>query len=108
MWRVYVLSGLIACVVASATALITVYVASPAVLQARTVTLEGDEILEVGTDKVIYYRTPFASPPYLTTGTGEHRGLYKISDQKAESFRLENLDQRRVTVKWKAEGQPAK
>src|SRR5687768_1735833 len=103
MWRVYVLPGLVACVVATATTLITLYLAVPGVLQARTVTLEGDEILDGGTEKVIYYKTPFASPPYLTTATGEHRGLYKISDQKAESFKLEILDQRRVTVKWKAE-----
>jgi hypothetical protein len=141
MWRVYLLSALIACVAGAATAFITVQLTKPAVpqnsgtdLRAGTVTLEGEEYLEfpkgnVPSEWVVYYKTPFASPPNLTF-PNEVAYDYKITDQKAESFKLQRVLDEVIPelkvgevrvgrapkqeiyatskLKWKAEGQPAK
>jgi hypothetical protein len=58
----------------------------------------------------VFYKSPFAAPPYLTFPGGLHEGC-QVADQKAGGFKL-----RRVAtmggvyaeVKWKAEGQPAR
>ena len=109
MWRVYLLSGLIACVAGTVTAFITVQVTAPAAPHTRTVTLEGEESLEPPNEKVVYYKTPFESPPYITTPSGFDPS-YQITDQKAESFKLTRVLPATVgaRLKWKAEGQPAK
>jgi hypothetical protein len=109
MWRVYLLSGLIACVAGSATAFITVQVIAPATTPGRTVTLEGEEFLAPDNETVVFYKTPFESPPYITT---EGESSYRITDQKADSFKLKRVVPATlgadVKLKWKAEGQSAK
>lgn len=114
MWRVYLLSAVIACIVGAATAFITVQLTKTTGAKSSAdsgswgvLVLEGEEDLGSDIERVVYYKTPFASPPHLTT-TGTEQ--YKITEQKAESFKL----QRPMTftpgtkLKWKAEGQPVR
>jgi hypothetical protein len=109
MWRVYLLSALIACVAGAATAFVTVqFMRSWTVSSSpTTLVLEGEEDLASDHEKVVYYKTPFASPPYLTATGIEN---YKIVDQQAGSFKLQRPSAYYpgVKLKWKAEGQPAK
>jgi hypothetical protein len=79
------------------------------------ITLEGEETIDAtGTnlitrEKLIYYKRPFDSPPYLTITQG--RDSAGIQDQKADSFKLliyPNGIDGLHTVKWKAEGLPKK
>ncbi len=109
MWRVYFVSALIAGVTGSSAAFVTVHLMKPAVSHPETVTLEGEEFVNLGQSKVINFKVPFASPPHLTflDGTLE----YRATDEKADSFTLHRFAQdpdQSGKVKWKAEGQPAK
>lgn len=112
MWRVYVRSGLVACVVAAVTSAVTtcatVRLALPGGTLAQTVTHDGEEWLAEGTETVVYYKTPFVSPPNLHITPGDPPGRCQFTDLTAESFKLRNLDDHPVTLKWKAEGRPAK
>ncbi len=107
MWCVYLFSGLIASVVGGVTTFIIVQFTKPGVPQ--TVALEGEaEVSNPGT-RVVYYKAPFASPPYLTFPDG--LGGYRITEEKAESFKLERFASGAgisETIRWKAEGRPAK
>lgn len=105
----------------------------------QTTSLEGEEFLDFPkdstaiTERVIFYKIPYASTPYLTFPDGMVCG-YKVTDEKAESFKLQRvlpeekgavtkvingvevtestIPLREIYVqskfKWKAEGRPAK
>ena len=132
MWRVYVLSALIACGVAVATTLLTMRLSnstaapSPGAdpgakgnnpLQTHTtVVLEG--VAEVHLAKSseepaeleVFYKAPFAAPPHLTFPEGLQDGC-QVADQKAGGFKLRRTERGGLAfskVKWKAEGQPGK
>lgn len=128
-WQVYLVSALLACIVAAGTALVTVrlLVPPPATSSPNTVpgsspapsaanTMIWDGVVEVGWGKEpeVFYKAPFAAPPHLTFPDGLDGTRCEVVDQKAGSFKL-----RRATtgfagepsiakVKWKAEGQAAK
>jgi hypothetical protein len=110
MWRVYLLSALVAGVVAAFTDFLTVQITKETGQASNngTIILEGEAHLDVGAkERIVYYKVPFASPPYLS-GTGmEH---YKITDQKAESFTIQRPPAyaSEVILKWKAEGRPSR
>lgn len=110
MWRVYLLSGLIACVAGATTAFVTVQLTAPARPHTETIVLDGEEHLEMGQERVVYFKTPFTAPPYLTIA--RHDGSYEITDQKAESFKIKRPKcqswEPDCKLKWKAEGRPAK
>jgi hypothetical protein len=82
----------------------------------NSVTLEGGETIDatdsdnlVMREKLIYYKTPFDSPPYLTITAG--RDHAEIQDQKADSFKLLIFPRgisASIRVSWKAEGRPKK
>ncbi len=112
-WRVYLTSALLACVVAAATALVVVRLLVPPAGQSSNVmTLEGVAEVPWGVELEVFYKAPFAAPPYLTFPEGlEHN--CKVVDQKATSFKLRRspggqASSQYPNVKWKAEGQPAK
>jgi hypothetical protein len=129
MWRVYLVSVLLACVVAvvvaAGTAFITVRLLVPApgesaktVISApapteseKSVILEGTAELRWGEELEVFYKRPFGSPPHLTFPGGLD-GTCHIADQKATSFKIrrDNAGQagnQFPNVKWKAEGQSA-
>lgn len=57
----------------------------------------------------VFYKVPFASPPYLSFPDGLED--CEVADQKPASFKLRRYaagGDTWATVKWKAEGQPAK
>jgi hypothetical protein len=132
MWRVYVLSALIACGVAVATTLLTMRLsnftaapgpgADPGVkgnnpLQTpTTVVLEGEAEVHLARSREepaeleVFYKAPFAAPPHLTFPEGLDNGC-QVADQKAGGFKLRRIQRDGLIfakVKWKAEGQPAK
>ena len=119
-WRVYLVSALVACVVAAATAFVTVRQIAPvgertadptpsAPGQTSSLIWEGVEDMTVGRKIEVFYKTPFAAPPNLTFPEGLPLGL-EVTDQQAGSFKLKRAPQGfgPRNVKWKAEGQPAK
>jgi hypothetical protein len=123
-WRVYVVSAVLSCAVAAATALVTVRIAGPAKgtdaggspsgPASREVVLEGVAKVPCAGEKPseldVFYKTPFASPPYLTFPDGLTESC-TVADQKATSFKLRRTataGTAYVEVKWHAEGQPAK
>jgi hypothetical protein len=115
-WRVYLVSALLACVVAAVTALVTVRllvsptVQSPTVQSSNTMILEGVVDLARGAEREVFYKTPFAAPPSLTFPEGLEQWV-QVTDQKAGSFKLQrgpNFGPDVAKVKWKAEGQPVK
>jgi hypothetical protein len=70
--RVYLVSALLACVVAArvaaGTAFVTVRLLAPAPTQsANTVILEGIAEVRFGEELEVFYKTPFAEPPHLTS-----------------------------------------
>ena len=95
--------------------------------------LEGEEFLafprgDTPSEKIVYYKTPFSSPPYLTFPNGLTYG-YVVTEQKADSFKLQRKVAKEVIpgeikpgvqtgtappqslfaeskLKWKAEGRP--
>jgi hypothetical protein len=128
MWRVYLLAALIA----GASAAITAYImvkftvpeppaSNPPPPPLLTQKLTGGEHLEfqtgdVPSEKLIYYKVPFASSPHLTLTRGSDAG-YKITDKTEKSFKLQRgpcpvtgkeMDWRIATCTWEAEGLPAK
>jgi hypothetical protein len=128
IWRTYVLSSVISCVVAAATALVTVRLASPApgpdprsagggVRQAdATVVLEGvpevpcAKSREEPAEVEVFDKAAFAAPPHLTFPEGLTDGC-QVADQKAGGFKLRRIETSgRVSssVKWRAEGEPSK
>lgn len=123
-WRVYLVSAVLSCAVAAATALVTIRIAGPAkgtdaggsppVSPSATIVLEGVAKVPCAGEKPaeldVFYKTPFASPPYLTFPDGLTESCV-VADQKAESFKLRRTataGTAYVEVKWRAEGQPAK
>jgi len=108
----------------------------------RVVTLEGEDNLpmpklffkdgepDTPSQKVVYYKAPFASPPHLTYDSPRDDG-YKVINERADSFTLQRFTPSRYrtrvlangeiplqsgpapdiaqafTFKWKAEGRPA-
>jgi hypothetical protein len=125
-WRVYLVSVLLACVaafvVASLTAFVTVQLLVPARVadasnetrtsteSTKTVVLEGTAEVRWGEEVEVFYKQPFASPPYLTFPGGLDATCH-FADQKARSFKLrrDNAGQAGAQfpkVIWKAEGQP--
>jgi hypothetical protein len=125
MWRVYLVSGLLASAVAAGTALVTVRLAAPPGAHApnrdsraeATVVLEGEAEVplarstEQPSELEVFYKSPFAAPPHLTFPEGLANGC-QVADQKAVSFKLRRIQSGGglvyAKVKWKAEGQPAK
>jgi hypothetical protein len=86
-------------------------------LKTGMLTLEGEEpVPQLGglngyvvSEKVVYYKNPFASPPYLTFPDGKQPDGYKITDEKAESFKVQIMAGCTAgKFKWKAEGLAAK
>jgi hypothetical protein len=125
MWRVYLLSALLACVVAAVTAFVTVRLLPqpPAPDTPRTQILEGVANVPMGGNhKVfpeqfrleVFYTTAFASPPHLTFPEGLSDGtnyVCRLVEQKAGSFILERepfSGPSTAPIKWRAEGVPAK
>jgi hypothetical protein len=114
-WRVYLVSGLVACVVSALTALVAVRLLAPSPAQSpnsaqssNTVILEGAVDVPHGTETAVFYKTPFAAPPNLTFPEGLDFRL-QVTDQQAGSFKLKGVGGvSPAKVKWKAEGQPAK
>jgi hypothetical protein len=124
-WRVYLVSALVACVVAAATAFVTVRLLAPPVGQSPgptnaaagqppTVPLEGVEEMPRGRKIEVFYKIPFAAPPHLTFPEGLRQYSCEVEEQKAGSFVLKRSGASPPSepfiaiVKWKAEGQPAK
>jgi hypothetical protein len=113
-WRVYLVSALVACAVAAATAFVTVRLFAPPPGQSpNTMILEGVAEVSWGGEPEVFYKTSFAAPPYLTFPEGlDHQ--CQLADQKAGSFKLRRAasgfagEPNVAKVKWKAEGQPAK
>src|SRR5262245_4870349 len=122
-WRVYLVSAVLSCVVAAATALVTVRIAGlaketdaggiPSSPLSRTVVLEGVAKVPLAGEKPseldVFYKTPFASPPYLTFPDGLSDSCV-VADQKPASFKLRRTATAGTVyaeVKWRAEGQPA-
>jgi hypothetical protein len=125
LWRVHLVSALVACVVAAATAFVTVRLIAPvrerptdptpsAPGKPSTVILEGVEDMPLGRKAEVFYKAPFAAPPHLTFPDGLQGYSCEVEEQKAESFVLRRAgviaygDPSVAKVKWKAEGQPAK
>ncbi len=129
MWRVYLVSALIACVVAVSTTLVTLRLAAlpapstqgtrggedPSHAGNSTVVLE--DVVEVPLAKSrsepqemeVFYKTPFAAPPHLTFPENLEGGV-QVAEQKAGSFKLRRTATDGliyVKVKWRAEGRPA-
>lgn len=128
-WRVYLVSGLLACVVAAGTAFVTVRFlvippepTSPNTLPVSPLTQltpnaiiwEGVTELRWGVEREVFYEAPFAAPPKLTFPDGLDGTRCEVVDQKAGSFKLRraaagSLGEPAVAkVKWKAERQSAK
>jgi hypothetical protein len=125
MWRVYLVSGLLACAVAAGTALVTVRLAAPPGAHApngdsrakATVVLEGEAEVplarspEQPSELEVFYKSSFAAPPHLTFPDGLANGC-QVAEQKAGSFKLRRIQSGGglvyAKVKWKAEGQTAK
>jgi hypothetical protein len=132
MWRVYVLSALIACGSAVATTLLTLRLSnsttapSPAAdpgakgnnppQTPTTVVLEGVAEVHLAKSREepaeleVFYKAPFATPPQLTFPEGLSDGC-RVADQKAGGFKLRRTESNGLifsTVKWKAEGQAGK
>jgi hypothetical protein len=121
-WRVYLVSALLACVVAAGTAFITVRVLVAPAQQSPSngVSAPGaaaplDGVAEVGWGKEVevFYPTPFAAPPNLTFPDGLDGTYCEVVEQKAGSFKMRRAASGLrgpwiAKVKWKAEGQPAK
>jgi hypothetical protein len=125
MWRVYLVSGLLASAVAAGTALVTVRLAALPGAHApnrdsraeAAVVLEGEAEVPLApsperpSELEVYYKSPFAAPPHLTFPEGLAYGC-QVADQKAGSFKLRRIQSGGglvyAKVKWKAEGQPAK
>ena len=115
----YLLSALVACVVAAGTAFVTTRLLAPAprtsspntIIEpsANTMILEGVAEAPYGKETLVFYKTPFAAPPNLTFPEGLDFSL-EVADQQAQSFKLKRAPQGfgPAKVKWKAEGQPAK
>jgi hypothetical protein len=128
MWRVYVLAALIAAASGSLAAYVTVKLTAPAPRVDRppmppaTQRLTGEDHLEFPTgdkptEKIVYYQTPFASPPYLTLTLGGGNAGYMVTDQTEKSFKLQRgpcpvkgkeSDWRIGQCLWVAEGPTAK
>jgi hypothetical protein len=114
-WRVYLVSALLACVVAvvvaAGTAFVTVRLLAPTpTLAANTAILQGSAEVRWGEELEVFYKTPFAAPPHLTFPEGLESNCH-VADQKAASFKLRRdvggqAGKQFPTVKWKAEGQP--
>jgi len=116
MWRVHLLSGLIACVTGGVLGFLTARFAgrsdNSGVASTQTVTLEGLERFDMSgpdapRERVVYYKTPFASPPHVTIGEPH----FTATDQKAESFKSQlnpGISGAIYSAHWKAEGAPAK
>jgi hypothetical protein len=132
MWRVYVLSALIACGVAVATTLLTMRLNNPTTTPSpaadtgakgnnppqtpTTVVLEGVAEVHLAKSREepaeldVFYKAAFAAPPQLTFPEGLSDGC-QVADQKAGGFKLRRTDSSGLIfskVKWKAEGQPGK
>lgn len=127
-WRVYLISALLSCVVGAGTAFVTVrlLVNAPAPALTNGVpiaagaptspsTMIWEDIVEVrnGGEPEVFYKAPFATPPYLTFPDGLAKMQCEVTDQKAGSFKLRRAGvipygaPNPAQVKWKAEGQPA-
>jgi hypothetical protein len=121
-WRVYLVSTLLACVVAAATAFISVRLLvapaqqSPSNSQPAPGAGEPlDGVAEVGWGKEVevFYKAPFAAPPNLTFPDGLDGTYCEVVEQKAGSFKMRRAASGLsgpwiAKVKWKAEGQAAK
>ena len=123
-WRVYLVSALVACVVAAATAFITVRLLIPAPNTlatspevqsvANTKIYEGVVEVRIGGEPEVFYPTPFASPPNLTFPDGLAEMQCQVTEQKAGSFKLQRAGivpfgaPALAKVKGKAEGPPTK
>ena len=124
MWRVYLVSALLASAVAAGTSFVTVRLAAPPGAPATkgdsraeaAVVLEGDAEVplarsaEQPSELEVFYKSPFAAPPHLTFPDGLANGC-EVAEQKAGSFKLRRIQSGAglvyAKVKWKAEGKPA-
>jgi hypothetical protein len=115
-WRVYLVSALLACVVAVGTSIVTVRLLVPTPTQspANIMILEGVAEVPWGAEPEVFYKTLFAAPPNLTFPDGLDETRCQVADQKAGSFKLRRAasgfagEPTIAKVKWKAEGQRAK
>jgi hypothetical protein len=88
-WRVYLVSALVACVVASATAFVTVrLLVSSQQSSPSTMILDGVVEAGWGEEPEVFYKAPFAAPPNLTFPDGLDNTRCQVTDQKAGSFKL--------------------
>jgi len=126
-WRVYLVAALIAAASGAITACVTVKLALSRLgvnhvfpQPPLTQRLSGLDLLdfpagEAPSEKIVYYSTPFASPPNLRLTGGGDVG-YTITDQTEKSFKLQRRcpvkgkeqEWRGVSCIWAAEGLPAK
>jgi hypothetical protein len=119
-WRVYLVSVLLSCVAAAATAFITVRLITlgPASIPnaaaiPNTAVLEGIVEVPWGKELEVFYKVPFVAPPNLTL-TDFWECHCELTEQKAGSFKLKRVstgfsgEPDVAKAKWKAEGQPAK
>src|SRR6185437_12206253 len=88
-WRVYLVSALVACVVAAATTFVTMRLLGPqATTHSATTVLEGVAEMRSGAQLEVFYKTPFDSPPNLTFPDGLGEVRCHVTEQKAGSFTL--------------------
>jgi hypothetical protein len=119
-WRVYLVSVLLSCVAAAATALVTVriLISRPVSISNMasvpdTAVLEGIAEVPWGKELEVFYKVPFVAPPNLTL-TDFWECHCELTEQKAGSFKLKRVstgvsgEPDVAKAKWKAEGQPAK
>jgi hypothetical protein len=119
-WRVYLVSAVLACVVAAGTAFIMVRLLVPQAPSTRqapdspnAAILDGVAELPWGAELEVFYKAPFSSPPTLTFPEGLDGTACRVGEQKAGSFMLVRdkagfVGPNIAKVKWKAEGQTAK
>ena len=113
-WRVYLVSMLLACVVAAGTAFLTVRLLAPSASPPpNTLVLDGVAEMPWGDELEVFYKAPFSAPPILTFPQGLEGSQCHVAEQKAGSFKLLRdkgglVGPNVAKVTWKAEGQSAK
>ncbi len=64
----------------------------------------GKAHVRAGGDQVVYYPTPYTTPPNLELEDGALRDSLQIVEQRNDSFVVKNTSASSVDVSWKARG----